>query len=139
MGPGIGVAGEQLGLVERDLSEVYRVTRRRRVMEAVLGTGATIFAMFAGYATAASMYYEPYTQEGIYPFTASLASVGVAARSSRRSLIGVAAAMVTGFVLMFAVTAAAYNKDPSVIRYNVWGRSGPSPGHEATTPTNNLL
>lgn len=138
MGSGIGVVGERLGLVEKDLSQVYRVTRRRRVADAILGSTATILAMFAGFATAHSMYYEPYTSGGSYPYMASLASIGVATHSSRRSLIGVAAAMTTGFVLMFAITAAAYNKDPIVIMYNVWGGDEPSSGYGAAIPRDSL-
>jgi len=120
MGLGVGLAGGQLDLTEKDMARVYRESRRRRVTGAVLGALGTVLAMIAGYASAHIMFYEPSTDGGTYPYVVPLALAGATGYRPRNTVIGIAAAMVTGFVLMFAVTAAAYSKDPAVIMYNVW-------------------
>lgn len=123
MGPGAETARRSLGLTDEDMNRIHEDSRRRRIVTTIVGGVGTIAAMIAGYATAHSIYYERYVDPGTYPYMAPLAALGLARGRSWRPIVGIAASMTAAFVLMFAITAAGYSKDPPpAIMYSVWHR-----------------
>lgn len=92
----------------------------------MVGGLGTIAGLIAGYATAHQLYYVPPPDpQPIYPFIPPVAAIAFAERRPRFGVVGIIASTVAAFLLMFALTAAAYSSgDHSVIMYGAWCRDG---------------
>jgi len=115
------VAREGIGVTDEDTYEIRRASRRRRLVMTLAGGVGTIAAMIAGYLTALHLYSEPETGlPDSYPFVAPIVAISAARSRYRLGVVGICAAVVSAFVLMFILTAAAYNTTKPSVLYGVW-------------------
>jgi hypothetical protein len=122
MGSNFATTLKALEVSEEDISRVAQTSRKRRLATLTIGSVGAIASMVAGYMTARNLYYEaPVDDGGYYPFIPPLAAAGLYGAKSKYSVLGIGVGMITAFVLMFALTAAAYTPaDRPAIMYGTW-------------------
>lgn len=125
MGSDVQIARRGLGIMDCDMTKIEKDAKRRRMATILLGGVGTVAAVIAGFVAARSLYDElpdNYTS-GTYPFIPLMAAVGVVPRARRVTVVGAVASIVTGFVVMFLITAAPHFMEPSPVpMYGVLSR-----------------